>query len=287
MAGLPHGGAAPRLDDGARHVAAAFHVVDDLGARVAFQHVAREENQLPVGPDDLSRFRHHPQPVAVAVKGQAHFAVGIAQAIDQVLQVLRICRVGVVARKRTVHFAEELGHFATQRAEQRRRHRARHAAAAIDGDLHRARHADRRAIQHDLEAVVGRRVVAARDGDAGAGVHQARGEVHHRRGGHADIDDVHARRTQPRLQRGRQFHAADPAVAPDHDRARALVPRLGAYRHAQAVGKARIDLVRHRAAYVISLENRIQNLRGIPAKSSVHASFSGWRYLGPLCLKSP
>src|SRR3546814_17267304 len=53
---------------------------------------------------------------------------------------------------------------------------------------------DRVAVQglsadHDLEAVVVGRVVAARDRDAAAGVEVEGAEVHHRRGRQADVDD--------------------------------------------------------------------------------------------------
>src|SRR3546814_7999294 len=46
------------------------------------------------------------------------------------------------------------------------------------------------AADHDLEAVVVGRVVAARDRDAAAGVEVEGTEVHHRRGRQADVDDV-------------------------------------------------------------------------------------------------
>ncbi|KAG0935060.1 hypothetical protein G6F31_015990 [Rhizopus arrhizus] len=142
MAGLPHGGAAPRLDDGARHVAAAFHVVDDLGARVAFQHVAGKEHQLAVRPDDLAGFRDHAQAVAVPVEGQAQFAVGFRDALDQVLQVLGLGGVGVVIGEGAVDLAEQFRDLAAQRPEQLGRDRAGDAVAAVDRDLHGARQFD-------------------------------------------------------------------------------------------------------------------------------------------------
>src|SRR3546814_3803036 len=46
------------------------------------------------------------------------------------------------------------------------------------------------AADHDLEAVVVGRVVAASDRDAAAGVEVEGAEVHHRRGRQADVDDV-------------------------------------------------------------------------------------------------
>ena len=117
---------------------AAFHVVDDGGAGVAVQHVAREQHQLAVGPDDLAGLRDHAQPVAVAVEGQAQLTVGIGHAVDQVAQVLGFGRIGMVIGKGAVHLAEQLGHFAAECAEQLRRHGASHAIAAVDGDLHGA-----------------------------------------------------------------------------------------------------------------------------------------------------
>ena len=329
MAGLPHGGLAAGLGDGAGHMAAALHVVDDLGARVARQHIAREQDELPVRPDDLAGFADHAQAVAIAIEGQADLAVRIAQAIDQVLQVLRIGRVRMVPRKGAVHLAEQLGDLAAQRAEQGWGDRAGHAVATIDGDLHRpgqpdvAHHArgvaglhlhlrapagmgrafyrpphgvtqrgdavpvERSAIQHELEAVVVGRIVAAGDRDARAGIHQPRGEIQHGRGRHADVDHMQAGGAQAGLQRGRQLHAAQPAVARHHHRARAQLQRLHARRHAQAVGKARVDLLGHRATDVVGLENRIKDVRSVPAKVPCMSVSSGWRHLGPFCLKSP
>src|SRR5690606_15217997 len=62
----------------------------------------------------------------------------------------------------------------------------------------------RLAADHDLEAVVVRRVVAAGDGDAAAGVQVVGSEVHHRRRHHADVDDVAARLAQAFDQPGHQ-----------------------------------------------------------------------------------
>ena len=54
MAGLPHQRPAAVAQDVAGQAAGALHVVDDRRARVALEHVAREQHQLAVGIDDLA-----------------------------------------------------------------------------------------------------------------------------------------------------------------------------------------------------------------------------------------
>ena len=126
----------------AGQVAGAFHVVDDRAAGVARQHLVGQQHQLTVGEDDAAAAGDHAQSVAVAVEGQADLAVGLAQAGDQVLQVLGMRGIGVVVGEGAVDLAEQLGHLAPERPVQGRRDRARHAVAAIDGDLHAARQPD-------------------------------------------------------------------------------------------------------------------------------------------------
>ena len=103
------------------------------------QDVLREQHDLPVGIDDLAVLGHHPETVAVAVEGQAEFGIGLAQAADQVLQILRVRGVRVVVREGAVDVAEQFDDVAAERAVQPRRDRAGHAVAAVDGDLHRPR----------------------------------------------------------------------------------------------------------------------------------------------------
>ena len=90
----------------------------------------------------------------------------------------------------------------------------------------------RGAAQHHLQAVVLGRVVAAGDGHARATASQHRGEVHQRRGHHADVDHVHPGGTQPGRQRSRQRRARQPAVTAHHHLANAPGSCLGAQRQA-------------------------------------------------------
>ena len=90
----------------------------------------------------------------------------------------------------------------------------------------------RGAAQHHLQAVVFGRVVAAGDGHARATAGQHRGEVHQRRGHHADVDHVHPGGTQPGRQRSRQRRARQPAVTAHHHLADAPGSCLGAQRQA-------------------------------------------------------
>ena len=109
---------------------------------MARQHVFGEQHQLAVGVDDLAILGDDAQAVAVAVEGQADFRRTIAQGADQVLQVFRMGRIGVVIGEVAVDFAEQLFDFAAHAAIECAGKGAGHAVAAIDGDFHRARELD-------------------------------------------------------------------------------------------------------------------------------------------------
>ncbi|CPL51811.1 Uncharacterised protein [Bordetella pertussis] len=140
--GFPDQRLAARLLDAARGQAAALDVVDHRCARAPRQHVARQQHQQPIGPDDFAALGHHRQAVAVAVERQAHFAVRIAQAIDQVLQVARVARVGGMVGRPRVAVGEQRRHLAAQLAQQVRRIQAGDAVAAVQRHLERAAQPD-------------------------------------------------------------------------------------------------------------------------------------------------
>ncbi len=121
-----------------RQVAGALHVVQYLFARMAGQHVGREQHHLAVRVDDLAILGNHAQAVAVAIEGDADFSVALLQAADQVLQVFRMGRIRMVIRESAVHFTEQLDHFAAHAAIQVARECTGHTVAAIDRDLDRA-----------------------------------------------------------------------------------------------------------------------------------------------------
>ena len=137
VTGAPHQRLATECANLRGHVARALDVEDDLRARLLGQHAAREQHELAVGPDDLAVLGDDTQAVTVAIERQAQLGVGLAQAADQVLQVLRVGRIRMVVGERAVDLAEQLGDLAAERAVQRWRHAAGHAVAAVDGDLHR------------------------------------------------------------------------------------------------------------------------------------------------------
>ncbi|MNS74854.1 hypothetical protein D3C72_1083400 [compost metagenome] len=142
VARLVHQRHAAMLADPRRQVARAFHVVQNLRARMAGQHVGGKQHHLAVRVDDLAILGDHAQAVTVAVEGDADFSIRLGQAADQVLQVFRMRRVRMVVREIAIDFAEQFDDFAAHAAEQVARERAGHAIAAIDGDLDRARQLD-------------------------------------------------------------------------------------------------------------------------------------------------
>ena len=135
MPGLPHQRAAAVAKDVRGQVSGALHVVNDAGARIALEHVGGEQHQQAVRIDDLARLRHHTQAIAVAIEGQADVGVGPLHDADQVLQVGRVARIGMVVREGAVHFAVKRLDVGADGGKQVGRDAAGHAAAAVDDDL--------------------------------------------------------------------------------------------------------------------------------------------------------
>jgi hypothetical protein len=91
--------------------------------------------------------------------------------------------------------------------------RLRHGSEFRDGFAE-----ERAAPQHELEAVLVGRIVAARDLDAAGNAVQRRfGEVEHRGGAQADPHDIDAGGEQPFNQRLLQRGRTQPAIAAHHD----------------------------------------------------------------------
>ncbi len=107
--GLP-----PWLRDPGEQVAGGFHVEDDLRPGLRLQHIRGEQHQLAVGVDDLAGLGYHTEPVAVAVEREAELVVAGGQRSDQVLQVLRLRRIGMMVGKVAVDLAEDLAHAAAE-----------------------------------------------------------------------------------------------------------------------------------------------------------------------------
>ena len=92
---------------------------------------------LPIGIDVLAIAGHNAQAVAVTIKGQAKLSARAGQGGDQVFQIFRFARVGVVVGKLPIDLAEQFDDLAAQGTKNPRRRSARHAIATVDHDLHR------------------------------------------------------------------------------------------------------------------------------------------------------
>ena len=103
---------------------------------MACQRVLRKQHQLAVWKNDLAIFRDQAEAVAIAIERQADFGIGFLQAADQILQIFRVRRIGVMVREMPIDFAEQLNHFAAERAVQIAGEGTGDAIAAIDRDFH-------------------------------------------------------------------------------------------------------------------------------------------------------
>src|SRR5690606_2889182 len=112
---------------------------------------------------------------------------------------------------------------------------------------------------HDLEAVVVGRVVAAGHGDAAAGTQVVGGEIHDRGRHHADIDHVAPGLAQALDQALDQLRSGQAAVAADHDVHQAFLGHDRADRLADVAGDLRGQLAADQAADVVGAEDpRVQ-----------------------------
>ena len=102
MSGLAHLRHTTRGLDHVGDVPAAFDVIQNRRARMTRQHVLRKQHQLPVGINNVSIFRDHAKPVAVTVKGQTDFGIGLFQRRDEILQIFRMRRVGMMVGKMSI-----------------------------------------------------------------------------------------------------------------------------------------------------------------------------------------
>src|SRR5882762_6167925 len=139
VTGLPEAGHAAVPADPGREVARALYVVDDLGARLAREDVLREQHQLPVRKNDLPLGGHHAQPVAVAVESEPDFTALALHQGYQVLEVLRVGRIGMMIGKAAIDLAVELQHFAAESAIELARRGTGDAVTAVDRDFHGTR----------------------------------------------------------------------------------------------------------------------------------------------------
>lgn len=142
-----------------------------------------------------------------------------------------------------------------------------HRHAALDDacvELGDGAAGERFAIDHDLEAVVIGRVVAAGDGNGTAQAQFVGGEVGHRRGHHADVGDVDARHPEAIDQCAGHFRRGEPAVAPHGDAAQAFLAHPGPHRPADQAGDVGIERLADHATDVVGPEDAAldDDLRG-------------------------
>ena len=115
----------------------------------------------------------------------------------------------------------------------------------------------RLAADHDLEAVVVRRIVAARHRDAATRAQLVGGEVHHRRRRQADVDHVAAGLAQAADEAVDHVWAGKAAVAADDDVVQAAFGHQRTDRLADQFCDARIERLPDDAADVVGAEDRL------------------------------
>ena len=116
------------------HGARAFHVVNNGGAGLPRQNIAGiqhgqtiGENVLPIGGDDA-------ETITIAIEGQTEICTLLAHGGNQVDQIVRLGRIGVVIGECAVDFAVEFGHLRAQGTQHARTEFTRHAVAGIYDD---------------------------------------------------------------------------------------------------------------------------------------------------------
>ncbi len=130
------------LADQRSQAACAFDVENDVGTRIALEHVQREQHQQAVRVHHVACVGHDTDTVAVTVEGQAQIGTGFLDLGNQVLQVFQLARIRVMVGEVAIHFREQGNHFTAQRFDQLRSDHACRAVTAVDHDLQLARHDD-------------------------------------------------------------------------------------------------------------------------------------------------
>ena len=168
MPGAVHQGLTPGRSNGWCQALRAFHIVDDGGSGHAGEHILGKQLHLPIGVNVLAVAGHNTQAVAVTIKGQAKLSARAGQGGDQVFQIFRFARVGVVVGKLPIDLAEQLDNLAAQGAKNPRRRSTRHAIATVDHDFHgpRQTHIPKNAIAVRLEDVHQAHLAARLEGPA-------------------------------------------------------------------------------------------------------------------------
>ena len=102
---------------------------------MARQHVTGEQHHLPVRPDDGPLAVDNAEAVSVAIERETEIRPVLAHRRDQVPEIRRHARIGMVIGEVAVDVAVELDDVVAKRLEQPRRDISRDTVAAIDDDL--------------------------------------------------------------------------------------------------------------------------------------------------------
>ena len=135
--------------------------------------------------------------------------------------------------------------------------RAATQVAALDARLQGGNRIARQRLagDHHLEAVIVGRIMAAGDGDAALRGELVRGEIAHRRGDHADVDDMGTARPDSVAQRASELGARIPPIARDDDRVAPALLRQRSERLPDSMDDRRRQRLADNPANVVSLED--------------------------------
>src|SRR5690242_5673371 len=104
---LPHDRFAAGTLDGIRERLRALHVEDDwLAGAGAREDVARVKNENSITPHDLTLVIDDSDPIRVAIERDAELGAIFLHGGDEVLEILRHRRIGMMVRERAVAFAK-------------------------------------------------------------------------------------------------------------------------------------------------------------------------------------
>ena len=279
MPGLPHAGFSAERRDAIEQGLARLDVGDDRRPGLGRQHRFCEDGEQLIAPDDAALAVHRPDPVAVAVEGDAEIEALVAHQRLEIREIGLVGRVRVMVGEAAVDLGVEQVVLAGQQGGQPLGRGPGRAVAGIPADPvggavepleqaidiavenallgngafallpvagggHRAHLLDVGAekgvaAERHLEAVIVGRIVAAGDHDAAGDVELGGGEIEHRRRPEADLHHIHAAFGEAADQRGLHERRAFAAVAADRD-ARAA----GAARERAEAAPERMGVVR-------------------------------------------
>ena len=139
VAGAPHFRLAAGLADHIEQFTGAFDVEDHLGAGHPGGQILGQGHEQNVRVDHLAVGKHHAEPVAITVEGQAQVGALLAHGVDEVVEGFDVTRVRVVVGEGAVHVRVQRHHVAAQQHQCFRGGHTGGAVAAVHHHLERAR----------------------------------------------------------------------------------------------------------------------------------------------------